>query len=81
MKVSRVYEVWVGGDMVEDHIQSLDQAIALARIELATQLKEHPEDPADVVLDEHTYVEIEDDEDLDLVDFVPKWREMNDTES
>lgn len=78
MKVSRVYELWVGGDMVEDNM-SLDQALALARIEFAAQQK--TEDPVDVVLDEHTYVEFEHEEDLDTVDFVPKWRGMDDTQS
>lgn len=78
MKVTRVYEVWVGGDMVDDNLD-LHQALALARDEFKEQRKLHPEDPADVVIDEHTYAEIEDEDELDTVDFVPQWREMSDT--
>lgn len=74
MKVSRVYEVWVGGDMIDDQL-TLQEALDMARDEFKREQKEHPEDPADVVLDEHSYVEIEDEEDLDTIDFVPKWRD------
>ena len=80
MKVSRVYEVWVGGDLIEDNL-TLEQARATAKHELEQELREHPDDPADVVIDEHAYVTIEHVDDLDLVDLVPQWRDMGDTES
>lgn len=80
MKVSRVYELWVGDDLVDDQL-TLDEVLALARKEREQELKDHPNDPASIVIDEHAYVTIETDEDLDTVDFVPKWREMDDTES
>lgn len=71
MKINRVYEVWVGGDLVSDDL-TFDQAILLAREEFARESKEA--EPVDVVIDEHSYIEIESDEDLDTVDFEPKWR-------
>lgn len=81
MKVTRVYEVWVGGDLVDDQL-NLDQALNLARKEFALELKNYPDEKPDVVIDEHSYIHIESDEDLDTVDFLPKWRETdtNDTE-
>ncbi len=79
MKVTRTYEVWVGGDMVDDQLK-LDEALALAREQYAKELKDYPDEPADVVIDEHTYIEIEHVDDLDTVDFVPKWR-ADDTQS
>lgn len=72
MKVSKVYELWVGGDMVDDQL-TLEQVLVMAREEFAREQKEHPTDPADVVIDEHSYITIEDDEDLDTVDYEPKW--------
>lgn len=80
MKVSRTYEVWVGDDLVDDQL-SLEQALALAREQYAKEHRDYPENPASVVIDEHSYITIESDEDLDLVDFVPQWRELNDTQS
>ena len=76
MKVSRTYEVWVGGDMIEDQL-TLDEARELATKEFEREQKEHPDDPVDVVVDEHTYVEIEHVDDLDTVDFLPKWRDID----
>lgn len=64
MKISKVYEVWVGGDMVGDDL-TLDQARLLAREEFERELKEA--EPVDVVVDEHSYIEIESLEDLDSV--------------
>lgn len=78
MKITRVYEVWVGGDMVDDQM-TLDEALATARHEFKQERKDHPNDPADVVIDEHAYITIEDEDELDTVDFVPQWREMSDT--
>ena len=72
MKVSKVYELWVGGDMIDDQL-NLEQVLTMAREEFAREKKEHPNDPADVVIDEHSYITIEDDEDLDTVDYAPKW--------
>lgn len=70
MKVSKVYEVWVGGDMVDDDL-TLDMALKLARQEFKKEQKEA--EPVDVVIDEHSYIEIEKEEDLDLVDNDPQW--------
>lgn len=70
MKISRVYEVWVGGDLVSDDL-TLEQALLLAREEFARESQE--KEPVDVVIDEHSYIEIESDEELDTVDFEPKW--------
>jgi len=64
MKVTKVYEVWVGGDMIADGL-TLDQAILEATKEFKSELEEHPSDPADVVVDEHSYITIESFEDLD----------------
>lgn len=64
MKVTKVYEVWVGGDMIGDDM-TLDQARLEATKQFKLELKEHPDDPADVVVDEHSYIEIESLEDLD----------------
>ncbi len=72
MKISKVYEVWVGGDMIDDQL-TLEEALTIARQEFTEQRAEHPNDPADVVIDEHSYIEIENIEELDLVDNDPQW--------
>lgn len=46
MKITRTYEVWTGGDMVEDFINDKNYAIQLAK----EQLAEYPN--TDVVVDE-----------------------------
>lgn len=51
MKISKTYEVWTGGDMVVDYV-GRDYALKTAREEMERELREHPEDPADVVVDE-----------------------------
>lgn len=70
MKISKVYEVWVGGDMLDDQL-TLDQALTMAREAFIEEQKE--EVPADVVVDEHSYIEIEKLEELDKVDDGPQW--------
>lgn len=70
MKVSKVYEVWVGGDMLDDQL-TLDQALKMAREAFVEEQKE--EVPADVVIDEHSYIEIEKLEELDKIDDDPQW--------
>lgn len=72
MKVSKVYEVWVGGDMVDDDM-TLNNALKVARKEFIKEQKETRENRADVIIDEHTYIEIEELEDLDTIDNDPKW--------
>lgn len=62
MKVSKVYEVWVGGDMLDDGM-TFNAARVMAEDALREELKE--EVPADVVIDEHSYFTIESFEDLD----------------
>lgn len=62
MKVSKVYEVWVGGDMLDDGM-TFNAARVMAEDALREGLKE--EVPADVVIDEHSYFTIESFEDLD----------------
>lgn len=66
MKVSKVYEVWVGGDMIDDNM-TLEQAKLEAANQFKLELEEHPDDPADVVVDEHSYFEIESLEDLETI--------------
>lgn len=62
MKITREYEVWVGGDMIGDDL-TYNQARALAEEEFKNEAKQ--EYPADVVVDEHSYFKIETLEDLD----------------
>ena len=64
MKVSKTYEVWTGGDMVVDYV-GRDYAMKTAREEMERELKEHPEDPADVVVDEIIRYSLETMEDVD----------------
>lgn len=66
MKVSKVYEVWTGGDMVEDFIYDRDAAIRLAREEVREQAK-HP-DPAEVIVDEIIHYELLNDNDVNELD-------------
>lgn len=64
MKISKTYEVWTGGDMVVDYV-GRDYAMKTAREEMERELKEHPEDPADVVVDEIIHYSLETMEDVD----------------
>lgn len=64
MKVSKTYEVWTGGDMVVDYV-GRDYAMKTAREEMERELKEHPEDPADVVVDEIIHYSLSTMEDVD----------------
>ncbi len=64
MKISKVYEVWVGGDMIDDEMD-YNTAIKIAEDEFNKEQLEA--DPADVVVDEHSYMEIESLEDFDSV--------------
>lgn len=65
MKITRSYEVWTGGDMVEDFIGNKDYAIKLARKEFKRQKEEYPDEPADVVVDEIIHYTIDEAEHLD----------------
>lgn len=58
MKTTRSYEVWTGGDMVVDFVGK-DYAVKVAREEMERELKEHPNDPADVVVDEIIHYSLE----------------------
>jgi hypothetical protein len=64
MKVNKVYEVWVGGDLIEDGIE-LETALKLA--EKFFKEESEKEDPVDVVIDEHSYIEIEEWADFDKI--------------
>ena len=64
MKVSKVYEVWVGGDMVDDNL-TLEQARLMAIRAFKVEIRDPKDDPAEVVVDEHSYITIESFEDLD----------------
>lgn len=64
MKISKTYEVWTGGDMVVDYV-GRDYAMKTAREEMERELKEHPEDPADVVVDEIIHYSLDTMEDVD----------------
>ena len=64
MKITRTYEVWTGDDMVVDYVCK-DYAMETAREEMERELKEHPEDPADVVVDERIHYSLETMEDVD----------------
>ena len=64
MKISKTYEVWTGGDMVVDYV-GREYAMKTAREEVERELKEHPEDPVDVVVDEIIHYSLETMEDVD----------------
>ena len=64
MKITRTYEVWTGDNMVVDYVGK-DYAMETAREEMERELKEHPEDPADVVVDERIHYSLETMEDVD----------------
>ena len=64
MKISKTYEVWTGGDMVVDYV-GRDYALKTAREEMERELREHPEDPADVVVDEIIHYSLTTMEDVD----------------
>lgn len=67
MKISKTYEVWTGGDMVVDYV-GRDYAMKTAREEMERELKEHPEDPADVVVDEIIHYSLETMEDVNKLE-------------
>ena len=64
MKITRTYEVWTGDNMVVDYVGK-DYAMETAREEMERELKEHPEDPVDVVVDETIHYSLETMEDVD----------------
>ena len=64
MKITRTYEVWTGDNMVVDYVGK-DYAMETAREEMERELKEHPEDQADVVVDETIHYSLETMEDVD----------------
>ena len=64
MKITRTYEVWTGDNMVVDYVGK-DYAMETAREEMERELKEHPEDPANVVVDETIHYSLETMEDVD----------------
>lgn len=65
MKITRSYEVWTGGDMVEDFISNRDYAIELARKEVERELKEYPGETPDVVVDEIVHYTLTTTEEVD----------------
>jgi len=69
MKITRTYEVWTGGDMVEDFISSRDYAVKLAQEEVKRLKDEYGENTdIDVVVDEIVHYIIESDEDLEQLE-------------
>ena len=58
MKIEKSYEVWVGGDLVEDYLD-YNTAIAIVK----DQLK-HKENGVDIVLDEIIHYTINDYDDI-----------------
>jgi len=59
MKISRTYEVWTGGDMVEDFISDKDYAIKLATKEL------NENEGVEVVVDEIIHYKLENLKDIE----------------
>ena len=64
MRVSKVYEVWVGGDLLDDQMD-YNTAMLLAKDEFKKE--QAKPDPVDVVIDEHSYIEIEAWEDFEKI--------------
>ena len=64
MIVSKVYEVWVGGDLIDDHMD-YNTALQIAKAEFKGQ--QEKKDPVDVVIDEHSYIEIEEWADFEKI--------------
>lgn len=58
MKITRTYEVWTGGDLVDDWL-TRDEAITIARKELKDA------NGVDVVVDEIIHYEMHNNEDLE----------------
>lgn len=66
MKITRTYEVWTGGDMVEDFISSADYAKKLARAEVARMKQDYGDNTEiDVVVDEIIHYIVESEEELE----------------
>lgn len=61
MKVTRSYEVWVGGDMAGDML-TRQEAIDLAKKELKDIANEKPNYDIDVVVDEIIHYEIDEND-------------------
>jgi hypothetical protein len=59
MKISRTYEVWTGGDMVEDFIDNRDYAIKLAIKEL------NENEGVEVVVDEIVHYKLDNIKDIE----------------
>lgn len=67
MKITRTYEVWTGGDMVEDYINDKDYAIKLARQEIKNELKQN-DGQVDVVVDEIIHYILTEEDDIEQLE-------------
>ena len=67
MKITRTYEVWTGSTMVVDYV-GRDYAMKIAREEMERELKERPDNPAEVVVDETIHYSLETMEDVNKLE-------------